>query len=641
MPAGPWSSSRRTTLPRSLAEIHWDTLSVQTIVWTSAPVDLPVEEHRSWDSLLAEAAIPAREPSSAAPFSYLQGFATSGTTGRTKAVLHSHRNVYVHSFATIQALRLTADDDHCWGHVGPMCHVGDAAFVWIALLLGARHVFHENQLQLEEVGKLLADEHVTIVKLVPSILQLLCGSDRIRALKFPALRWILTGGAAPDPALVHRTATLFGCDLIQGFGMTEATCHVAFKVETQAPMKEGLRVLPGLDLKVVDSADETVGPGQVGEIVLKGETVFRGYLADGSVETGNEEVFTRDGYYRSGDLGLLDVAGHVHVVGRRKDMINVGGEKVFGWEVEQVIGRMQGVKECAAFAMPDDVLGEVVEVAIVRTGAEPTADRGEGALSEAAGEFQGAAPRAFPGRAAADADRQGAEAAHRGANPGHARLLPRHCPPRPCRRQRRRRSRQAVAEIVTTYMAALTSERIDHDRPLFDVGLDSLGAMELMSQLEERFSLKVPPTLLYDHPTIRELAAYFASPDGASPAVSRAEFPRVTGELPATAEFPRVTAEFRRVTAEFPLTASDRVDRLLWRAAIGHRARCAPPASGDSRHQARGPRAEHRPSPGPVRPRRQADDHVPAAPHGTSVARTGAPDHHGGRSPHHASARTR
>ena len=211
----------------TLAEIHWDTLSVQTVIWTSAPVDLPVKEHCSWDSLLSEAAPPVPEASVPAPSSYLQGFGTSGTTGRTKMVLHSHHNVYVHSFATIQALELSADDGHCWGHFGPMFHVGDAAFAWIALLLGARHVFHENQLHFEEVGKLLADEHVTIVKLVPSMLQLMCESDSIKALKFPDLRWILTGGAAPDPALVHRVATQFDCDVIQGFGMTEATCHVA------------------------------------------------------------------------------------------------------------------------------------------------------------------------------------------------------------------------------------------------------------------------------------------------------------------------------------------------------------------------------------------------------------------------------
>jgi non-ribosomal peptide synthetase-like protein len=536
----------------TLAEIHWDTLSVQTIIWTSAPVDLPVKEHRSWDSLLAEAAPPAREPSSPAPSSYLQGFATSGTTGRTKAVLHSHRNVYVHSFATIQALGLSADDDHCWAHVGPMCHVGDAAFVWIALLLGARHVFHESQLQLEEIGRLLADEHVTIVKLVPSILQLLCGSDSLKGLRFPDLRWILTGGAAPDPALVRRTATLFDCDFIQGYGMTEATCHVAFKVETQVPMKEGLRVLPGLDLKVVDPGDDTVGPGQVGEIVLNGQTVFSGYLADGRVETRNMEVFTRDGYYRSGDLGFLDEAGHVHVVGRRKDMINVGGEKVFAWEVEQVIARMEGVKECAAFATADYVLGEVVEAAIVRTGAEPTAARVKEGCRKLLANFKvpyrvhflDELPRTRTGKVQKQliAERIATMPA-----PAEAPTIP--AVPSAASRT----IEQTIAEIVTTYMAALTSERVGHDRPLFDVGLDSLGAMELMVELEERFSLELPPTFLYDHPTIRKLAAYFASRDARAPVASTAEFPRVTGELPrVTAEFPRVTAEFRRVTAERP-----------------------------------------------------------------------------------------
>jgi non-ribosomal peptide synthetase-like protein len=514
----------------TLAEIRWDTLSVETIVWTSAPVDLPVVGHRSWSSLLSEVAPPAGEPSPPEPASYLQGFGTSGTTGRSKTVLHSHHNVRVHSFATIQALNLSADDDHCWGHFGPMFHVGDAAFVWIALLLGARHVFHKNQLHFEEVGRLLADEHVTIVKLVPSMLQLMCESDGIKALTFPDLRWILTGGAAPDSALVHRVATLFDCDVIQGFGMTEATCHVAFKVETQAPMKEGLRVLPGLALKVVDPEDETVGPGQVGEIVLKGETVFSGYLADGKVETGNTEVFTRDGYYRSGDLGSLDRAGCVHIVGRRKDMIDVGGENVFAWEVEQVVDRMEGVRECAAFAMPNDTLGEVVEVAIVRTGAQPTeAKVKERCRKLLAGfkvphrvHFLDELPRTPTGKvqkrliaeriqaAAVPAELQRIAAVPSSASPAIA---------------------QTVAEIVTRYMATVTSERIDQDRPLFDAGLDSLGTLELIEQLEQRFSLKVPPTLLYDHATIRELAGYFASQDAPAP-VAAAEPSRAAAEPP-------------------------------------------------------------------------------------------------------------
>ena len=265
------------TFAETLRVLPWSDLPVRTLVWTTAPVDVPVNDQRSWDSLLA--ADPGMVPdvhSAALPrtASYVQGFGTSGTTGRSKTVLHTHHNVVAHSFATIRALGLRADEQHCWGHFGPMFHVGDAAFVWISMLLGARHVFHENQLRYDEVGELLATERVTIVKLVPSMLQLMCDSDRLKDMTFPALRWVLTGGAAPDPALVHRVATLFDCDFIQGFGMTEATCHVAFKVETQEPMKRGLRVLPGLDVRVVDDEDQPVTTGQVGEIVLKGETVF-------------------------------------------------------------------------------------------------------------------------------------------------------------------------------------------------------------------------------------------------------------------------------------------------------------------------------------------------------------------------------
>jgi acyl carrier protein len=374
------------------------------------------------------------------------------------------------------------------------------------------------------------------------MLQLMCASGSIKALKFPDLRWILTGGAAPDPALVHRVATLFDCDLIQGFGMTEATCHVAFKVETRAPMKEGLRVLPGLDLKVVGPDDETVGPRQVREIVIKGETVFSGYLADGKLEAGSKEVFTRDGYYRSGDLGSLDEAGHVHIVGRRKDMINVGGENVFAWEIEQVIDRMDGVKECAAFAMPDDVLGEVVEVAIVRTGAQPTAARVKERCRKLLANFKvphrvhflDQLPRAPTGKVQK----------HLIAERIRATLAAETLPPSTVQSSASPAIAQAVAEVVTTHMATLTSERIDQDRPLFDAGLDSLGTLELIELLEQRFSLQVPPTLLYDHPTIRELAAYFALQDAPAPMASAAASPRATAKpaSPSASSRPRRSA---------------------------------------------------------------------------------------------------
>ena len=505
------------TFAETLRALRWSDLPVRTLVWTSPPVAVPVDDQCSWDSLLAvdPGTDPHVDPAAGTrPASFVQGFGTSGTTGRSKTVLHSHHNVVSHSFATIRALGLSADERHCWGHFGPMFHVGDAAFVWIAMLIGARHVFHGNQLRYDEVGELLASERVTIVKLVPSMLQLMCDSDRLKGMTFPALRWVLTGGAAPDPALVHRVATLFDCDVIQGFGMTEATCHVAFKVETQEPMKRGLRVLPGLDVRVVDDEDQPEATGRVGEIVLKGDTVFSGYLTDGRLDTGTSAVFTADGYFRSGDLGSLDDAGHVHVVGRRKDMIDVGGENVFAWEVEQVVEGIAGIRESAAFAVPHGVLGEVVEIAVVRDGARP-----DGAKVKArcrallAGfkvprrvHFVDELPRTQTGKVQKQLlSERLADAQEQPDEPVAAAVSATADPP----------ASDAVAALVRAHLATVTSQHVDDERQLFDVGLDSLGTLELIEQLEERFATTVPPTLLYDHPTIRELGAYF---DGLAPA---------------------------------------------------------------------------------------------------------------------------
>ena len=151
--------------------------------------------------------------------------------------------------------------------------------------------------------------------------------------------------------------------------MTEATCHIALKVETRRPVSEGLRILPGLQVRIVDSANEPLEPGQAGEITIRGETLFGGYVADGVFEPSSRDGFTGDGYFRTGDVGYLDEAGHLHVVGRSKDMINVGGENVFAWEVESSVRLMPNVQDCVAFPLPHNLLGEVVGAAVIGNGA--------------------------------------------------------------------------------------------------------------------------------------------------------------------------------------------------------------------------------------------------------------------------------
>lgn len=490
-----------------LSEIGWSSLPVRTAVSTKGTLGLPLGDQRSWQTLLSsppwsDELIPDRNTGD-----YLQGFSTSGTTGKTKTVLHTHRSVLVHSLASIEALALNFDDDHCWGHIGPMFHVGDAVFVWISMLLGARHVFSDNNLHVREVLRLLSAERVTIVKLVPSMLQLMCGLENDR-LDFSSLRWILTGGAAPNAALVRKTSELFGCDFIQGYGMTEATCHIAFKVETRSPPTEGLRVLPGLDLRIIGLNDEPLQPEEAGEIAIKGESVFSGYVSGGDLEVGNREGFTQDGYYRTGDLGYLDRAGELHIVGRSKDMINVGGENVFAREVEEAISAMPGVKECAAFPVRHEMLGEIVGVAVVCSDRTITDEQVKTHVRTRLATFKtpqrvfflGQLPRTSTGKVQKhlliEILLSAAETNPTSVVEASLAL---------------RAVGDLVDEIVTNYMRKLSPHPITDDQSLFDAGLDSLGAIELIEQLERRFLVKASPTLLYDHPTLRALKLYFTS----------------------------------------------------------------------------------------------------------------------------------
>ena len=486
---------------QTLLAMDWTSIGVATVVWTGAAVDVPVSKHLAWAP--AEAPRPGEERprwSGDLP-TYLHGFNTSGTTGQIKTILHSPANVVAHTRASIAALGLTGDDEHCWGHIGPMFHVGDAVFVWIATLLGARHVFHDNQLQVTSVANFLAAERVTIVKLAPSMLQILCGAEVLKGQRFPALKWILTGGAAADAALVRKTSELFGCDFIQGYGMTEATCHIAFKNETRSPSVEGLSVLPGLELEIIDEEDRRVDAGTVGEIALKGATIFNRQVLDGKFET-PVAGFTPDGFYRSGDLGFLDAAGKLHIVGRRKDMINVGGENVFGWEVERIVNSLPMVEECAAFAVPHELLGEVVELAVVRCGEDVTADVIKASCRRQLASFKvprqvhfvEKLPRTPTGKVQKHLVREQVQA---------------HSPATTASSPARCGAAEAVREIVSDYMQTLTTSAIGPDEPLFDAGLDSLGALDLISQLEQHFGTTVSQTLLYDHPTMNGLASYF------------------------------------------------------------------------------------------------------------------------------------
>jgi acyl-CoA synthetase (AMP-forming)/AMP-acid ligase II len=296
---------------------------------------------------------------------------TSGTTGRPKGVMLTHKNVCLHALGTIAELKLV--DSDIWGHIAPMFHLADAwatfAFTWV----GARHIM-VGQFEPESVMSTIEAQRITLSNLIPTMLNLMIKHPRVGEFDFSSLRVILSGGAPIAPQVVRSIMESFGCDYIQTYGMTETSPYLTFSILKQhlqdlSPedrlkfkSKTG-RPFMGVELKVVDgntnpvSADEQ----QVGEIWVRGDTVTTGYW---NLPDETEQAFT-DGWLRTGDLAVVDTEGYVNIVDRKKDMIVTGGENVYSTEVENVLYMHPKVLEAAAFGVPDDKWGEAVTAAVV------------------------------------------------------------------------------------------------------------------------------------------------------------------------------------------------------------------------------------------------------------------------------------
>ena len=489
-----------------LAQIDPEQLPVQAIVWLDDDSHrLPGFKSVLWETLLSEH-LPTISAPDPAPEEYLQCFGTSGTTGTPKVILHSHVNVVAHTLATISALSLRDDDVHCWGHFGPMFHVGDAAFVWIGMMLGARHVFSANPLDFKEVIRTMADDEVSMCKISPSMLKLMVLSGTANGMAFPHLRWILTGGAAPDPTLIRKTMEVFGCDFIQGYGMTEITCHASFKNETKRPLEEGMVVLPTLSLKIVDEDHAEVPAGTVGEVAVRGLTVFQAQLADGKIVPPPKQGFTNDGFFLSGDLGYLDAKGTLNISGRSKDMINVGGENVFASEVELVVSGIKDVKQCAALSMPHADLGEVVELAVVCSTPSVTAERVIARCKQLLASYK--VPRRvhllneLPLTPTGKVRKAELREQLLAMKVKQMHEVQQTSPISP-----KQDTREVILQILQN--VGVNAAEIRDDASLFNAGLDSLGALDLIDQLQMRFGVQTPASLLYENPTIAGLVAQF------------------------------------------------------------------------------------------------------------------------------------
>ena len=308
-----------------------------------------------------------------------QLYYTSGTTGRPKGVMLSHKNVCTHALAAIAELRL-GDRDH-WIHAAPLFHLADAWATFAITWVGGKHVLIED-FEPRSVLSTLEQERITITNMIPTMLNILVNEPGVNNYDFSSLRAILSGGAPIASEVVRRIMETFKCDYIQTYGMTETSPYLTLSI-----LKEGLiqlspeeqfhykaktgRPFIGVLLKVVreDGREISHNEEEVGEIIVKGDIVTEGYWnrPEETVEV------LKDGWLHTGDMATMDAEGYVNIVDRKKDVIITGGENVYSIEVENALYAHPAVLEAAAVGVPDPKWGEAVKaVVVLRPGYQAT-----------------------------------------------------------------------------------------------------------------------------------------------------------------------------------------------------------------------------------------------------------------------------
>ena len=300
-----------------------------------------------------------------------QIYYTSGTTGKPKGVILTHRNNHVHAENTKKELHLTSKDR--WLHVSPMFHLADAWAVWAITNVGATHVMVPG-FEPVQVLDTIERHRVTLSNFIPTMLNILVNTPGVRDHKYASLRLILSGGAPIAKEVVRKVIDVFGCDYIQTYGLTETSPFLTMSIlrdeMKDLPFEERLKYMVttgrpfyGVELKVVreDGKEVTPDEDEVGEILAKGETVTPGYWRM------PEETSARivDGWLYTKDLAVVNPEGYVTIVDRKDDVIISGGENIYSVEVDDVLYAHPCVLEAAVFGLPDPVWGEKVTAAVV------------------------------------------------------------------------------------------------------------------------------------------------------------------------------------------------------------------------------------------------------------------------------------
>jgi long-chain acyl-CoA synthetase len=289
-------------------------------------------------------------------------FYTGGTTGRSKGVMLTHKNMVSNAYHVWVNFHYTEHDLYL--HASPMFHLADLASTFSITMAGGTHTFVRS-FTPKGVLECIKQTKATCTVLVPTMITLLLNDKDFEQYDTTSLKKFIYGASPISEAILEQCADRMPhVELYQGYGMTEAAPILTVlkpKDHEGKRLKACGKAVEGVEIKVIDVDGNEVPVGEIGEFIARGPNIMKGYW--NLVEETSQAI--RNGWYYTGDMGYKDEAEYYYLVDRAKDMIISGGENVYSVEVENVLYKHPAVLECAVIGIPNDKWGEVVKGVIV------------------------------------------------------------------------------------------------------------------------------------------------------------------------------------------------------------------------------------------------------------------------------------
>lgn len=289
---------------------------------------------------------------------------TGGTTGVAKGAMLTHRNI-VANMLQCKALMGANLNDGSEVLIAPLplYHIYAFTFHCMAMMLSGNHnILISNPRDLPAMIKDLGKYRFSGFVGLNTLFVALCNSEDFRKLDFSALKVTLSGGMALQLATAERWKQVTGCPICEGYGLTETSPVASVNPIEHIQLGSIGIPVPSTQFKVINDDGQELAQGEIGELCIKGPQVMKGYWQRPEA---TDEVIDADGWFKTGDIGVIQEDGYIRIVDRKKDMIIVSGFNVYPNEIEDVIMGHPQVANCAAIGVPDERSGEAVKLFVV------------------------------------------------------------------------------------------------------------------------------------------------------------------------------------------------------------------------------------------------------------------------------------